>query len=138
MTAILPFSLPHSYIHKKNDPFIVWQVQAEIILGSPASKCAGLGICKVLPTEGRFRFRGLGIQAVIRLLSDGHLQFVFERSGMPDEMAYQYFTRLIFGVESTFNMPLWLQKQLGGMGPKFIFPGQYPIDESAEYFIVTL
>ena len=107
-------------------------------MGSPASKCAGLGICKVLPTEGRFRFRGLGVQAFIRLLSDGHLQFVFERSGMPREIACQYFTRLIFWVESTFKVPLWLQKQLGGMGPKFIFPGWYPIEEAVEYFIVTL
>lgn len=113
------------------------EVRAEVILGSPANKCAGLGICMVFPEERPMRCTCPGAPAVICLEADGRLCFTFSRSSLTESLWEKHFSGPYFLVEGAFKVPRWLQKRLGDWGSVVILPGVYPFYEEEGRVVVV-
>ena len=107
----------------------VLSIQAEVVLGSPAKDCAGLGICKILPIRYQIHCNCHHVRARIHLMRDGHLQCVFPVTELSESVQQKYFSSSYFQVETVCWLPLWLCKQLGLQGRRGIAPGHYSIQK---------
>lgn len=115
----------------------VLSIQAEVVLGSPAKQCAGLGICKILPIKYQMDGQCPCIRTIICALPSGKVQCAFPVSELPESVFQQHFSGPYFQVDAVCWLPLWLCKQLGLQARRAITPGAYPIQKIAGWFIVV-
>jgi hypothetical protein len=99
-------------------------IEAQVVLGSPAAACAGLGICHI-STVGRLKssIRCPILPVHIALTSSGRLRMLFHRSFITHAAYQSQFEGGRFCIQSPYVVPIALARRLGLQGTYTIYPG---------------
>ena len=134
MKALL-FAHSIDYKHRES----LKRVKAEVVLGSPGARCRGVGICRISAADTLTTSHSLPrcrkTVAWIGLTPGGSLYMIFSKHLVCDTLAERQFKPGSFGVTTRFRLPQFLQNELGTTR-EFIEPGNYPVRESAQQWIV--
>ncbi len=101
-------------------------------VAAPRRDCqSGFGICHFNASPGRMVSTGLNIE-------NGALVFYFNRSTMSDVVAAEFIRNTYFPVDDATTIDADVWAKLGERNERSLRPGNYKIETTADYYIVSV
>ncbi|MBL7792412.1 MAG: hypothetical protein JNK77_08810 [Saprospiraceae bacterium] len=110
-------------------------LRADVVLGSPAAKCRGVGICRVVVAPHQHIGDCPAVHTIIDANIQGRPRFYFLRHTISAQVLDQHFSSGVFVVQETYHFSKSLIRRLR-LGSPHILPGKYLIEVTDKYFIV--
>lgn len=106
-------------------------ITADVVFGSPAKRCVGIGICKVNPYDATLSVDHAlpccqKVMTQIRLIGADQLEFCFSRQKICKKLIARQFAFSRFRIEDETIMPEWLNEELGIPAVRLV-KGAYPV-----------
>ena len=113
-------------------------MQVRVFFGTPSNKCAGSGVCKMLPLHLNVR-NGVPCPSFTAQCSyDGQtFSLLVLREQFNGQQLDRWFAKDCFVVEESFRLPRWVVKQLG-LNQWVIPAGDYPFRYDTKAIEVNL
>jgi hypothetical protein len=124
-------------VHETNSKVIT----ADVVFGSPAKRCAGIGICKVNPHNALPADQALPccqkVITQIQKCAPDQLEFSFSRQKICKKLISRQFVFSRFRIDDETLMPLWLSEQLS-MPAVQLVKGAYPVFFTDEVILMRM
>jgi hypothetical protein len=112
-------------------------VKAEIVLGSPKSKCSGVGICRLLASGSGKTFPCPVHSVEVIGCAGNQMKIIFDKAQLGPSVLEKHFEGGYFCMEDDYIIPRDMAKILN-MQKRWIRPGIYPVRQSSGYLMVVL
>lgn len=124
-------------VHETN----VKVITADVVFGSPAKRCVGIGICKVNPHNALPADLALPccqkVITQIRRSTPDQLEFNFSRRKICKKLISRQFAFSRFRIEDETVMPGWLSEAFD-LEEVRLMRGSYPVVFGADYIRVSI
>lgn len=110
-------------------------IKADVVLGSPKSKCSGVGICRI-SASGSGKAYSCPVYSVEVIGCGGNqMKIIFEKAQLEPSILEKHFHGGYFCVEDDYIIPRDMAEMLK-MKKRWIRPGGYPVQQSAGQIMV--
>lgn len=110
-------------------------IRADVVLGSPKSKCSGVGICRI-SASGSGKTYLCPVYSVELIGCGGNqMKLIFEKAHLEPSIMEKHFKGGYFCVEEDYIIPRDLVERLK-MKKRWIRPGVYPVQQTAAHIMV--
>jgi hypothetical protein len=116
-------------------------LKADVVFGSPAKRCAGIGICQVNPNDAGTLDLKLPccqkVETEINQIAKDQLEFRFSRSKICKKLIARQFAFSRFRLNDPLMLPDWLTDQLK-IAPSCLTKGAYPVVFGTNFISVRI
>lgn len=116
-----------------SEPYAV--IKADVVLGSPKSKCSGVGICRI-SASGSEKTYSCPVYSVDIIGCGGNqMKMIFDKAQLGASILEKHFKGGYFCMEEDYIIPRDLAEMLN-MKKRWIRPGVYPVQQTAAHIMV--
>jgi hypothetical protein len=110
-------------------------IKGDVVLGSPKSKCSGVGICRI-SASGSGKAYSCPVYSVEVIGCGGNqMKIIFEKEQLGPSILEKHFQGGFFCVEEDYIIARDMAEMLN-MKKRWIRPGVYPVQQSAGHIMV--
>lgn len=110
-------------------------IRADVVLGSPKSKCSGVGICRISASGSGNAYMCPVYSVELTGRGGNQMKIIFDKAQLGPAILEKHFKGGCFCVEEDYIIPRDMAEMLK-MKKRWIRPGVYPVQQTAAHIMV--